>query len=148
MVIPIVKSLFIRDLDRLHYQISNFKDEENIWRVDIGISNSAGNLALHIIGNLNAFIGAALGDSGYVRNRQAEFATRNVPTNIILNEIVNTKEMIVSVLDAMDETQLEETYPIRVFKDAMTTKFFLIHLTTHLSYHLGQVNYYRRLFDN
>ena len=147
MIIPTVKSMFVRDLDRLHFQISNFKKEENIWRTDDGVSNSAGNLALHIIGNLNTFIGAYLGRTGYVRDRSAEFSLKNIPVEMLLKDIKNTKEMVIEVLDSLDESDLELTYPIVVFKESMTTKFFLIHLTTHLAYHLGQLNYYRRLFD-
>jgi len=147
MVIPILKSMFVRDLDRLHFQISNFNTEPNIWRVDKGVTNSAGNLALHIVGNLNAFIGAELGNTGYIRDRRAEFSSKNVPVDTLLKDIFNTKEMIIQVLDSMDESELELKYPIVVFKKPMTTKYFLIHLTTHLAYHLGQVNYYRRLFD-
>lgn len=147
-MLPIVKSMFVRDLDRLHFQMANFKTESNIWRVDEGVTNSAGNLALHIVGNLNAFIGAELGRSGYVRDRQAEFSSKNISIDTILKDISETKRMVIHVLDSMDESQLDETYPVVVFKEPMTTKYFLIHLTTHLAYHLGQVNYYRRLFDN
>lgn len=147
MVNAIVKSMFVRDLDRLRFQISNFNEEANIWRVDNGVTNSAGNLALHIIGNLNAFIGAELGNTGYVRDRHAEFSSKNVPVSTILKDIIDTKEMIIQVLETLDDSKLELIYPIEVFKEPMTTKYFLIHLTTHLAYHLGQVNYYRRLFD-
>ncbi len=140
--------MFVRDLDRLHFQIDNFKEESNIWRVDEGVTNSAGNLALHIIGNLNAFIGAELGHTGYVRDRHAEFSLKNVQIETILKDITETKQMIIQVLDSLEESQLDLIYPKVVFKEPMTTKYFLIHLTTHLAYHLGQVNYYRRLFEN
>ena len=148
MILPVIKSMFVRDLDRLHYQISSYKDEKNIWRVDRGITNSSGNLALHILGNTKTFIGGALGNTGYVRDRHAEFNTKNVPVESILADILATKEMVINVLDSLDESELELIYPIVVFKEPMTTKYFLIHLTTHLAYHLGQINYYRRLFDN
>lgn len=139
--------MFVRDLDRLHFQISNFTSDINLWRVDPGITNSAGNLALHIVGNLNAFVGAELGGTGYIRDRHAEFSSKNVPIEHLLSEIVKTKNMVIQVLDSLTESQLDDTYPKIVFKESMSTKYFLIHLTTHLAYHLGQVNYYRRLFD-
>ncbi len=147
MLIPVLKSMFERDLNRLYFQISNFDHEANIWRVDDGVSNSAGNLTLHIIGNLNTFIGAELGGTDYVRDRQYEFGAKDVPTESLLSEISNVKQLTMRVLDTLEESQLDEIYPRVVFKEPMTTKFFLIHLTTHLAYHLGQVNYYRRLFD-
>lgn len=147
MILPVLKSMFVRDLDRLHFQISNFTSDINLWRVDPGITNSAGNLALHIVGNLNAFVGAELGGTGYIRDRHAEFSSKNVPIEHLLSEIVKTKNMVIQVLDSLTESQLDDTYPKIVFKESMSTKYFLIHLTTHLAYHLGQVNYYRRLFD-
>jgi uncharacterized damage-inducible protein DinB len=147
MVTQIVKSFFIRDLDRLYHQISLYKDEHTLWQVDGEITNSAGNLALHLVGNLNAFIGAELGNTGYVRDRKAEFGDKDVSKEKILRDIEMVKQMVVTVIDSMTEAQLDEIYPKIVFEEPMSTKYFLIHLSTHLSYHLGQINYHRRLFD-
>ena len=71
--------LFQRDLEKLKTEISSYKDEKKIWVISGEVKNSAGNLCLHLCGNLQHFIGAVLGNSGYVRNRDAEFTRKNVP---------------------------------------------------------------------
>lgn len=139
--------LLLRDLEKLKEEISSFKDEKKMWEVSEEIKNSAGNLALHICGNLQHFIGAVLDNSGYVRKRDEEFSRKNVPSTEIINEIDITAKVVSQTLLKIDEKKLEEIYPINVFGYEMTTGFFLTHLTTHLSYHLGQINYLRRLLD-
>ncbi len=147
MVIKTLKSLFKRDLEKLKTEIGQYNDEDAIWKVDGEITNSAGNLCLHIIGNLNGFIGAELGNSGYVRQRDLEFSTRETPRAELLKMIDETITVMDSSLDKVTPEQLEADYPKVVFADKMTTGWFLIHLATHLNYHLGQINYHRRLFD-
>lgn len=137
--------LFKRDLTKLKSEIKQYEDESNLWIIDKDISNSAGNLCLHILGNLNHFIGATLGKTGYVRQRNAEFHIKDIPVKELskmIDEIIST---IKTVLEKLNEDDLKKIYPINVFGDEMTTEFFLIHLVTHLNYHLGQINYHRRL---
>ena len=66
--------LFKRDLGKLKEEVDSYQNEANLWIVTNDVSNSAGNLCLHLVGNLNHFIGAVLGDSGYVRQRDLEFS--------------------------------------------------------------------------
>ena len=61
----IISQLLQRDLEKLKTEISSFKDEKKIWEISGEVKNSAGNLCLHLCGNLQHFIGAALGNSGY-----------------------------------------------------------------------------------
>ena len=147
MVIDSLKKLFDRDLDKLKNELSNYKDESSLWVVKKNISNSAGNLALHIIGNLNHFIGGVLGENGYVRDRDAEFTNKDVPVNDLLQNIDEVKTTIYNTLEGVSEEELLENFPINVFGYEMTTLFFLIHLHSHLTYHLGQINYHRRLIE-
>jgi uncharacterized damage-inducible protein DinB len=147
MAIDSLKKLFDRDLDRLRNELSNYKDESSLWVVKKHISNSSGNLTLHIIGNLNHFIGGVLGESGYVRDREAEFSNKDIPVNDLLQNIDEVKTTIYNTLEGLSEEELLETYPINVFGYEMTTLFFLIHLHSHLTYHLGQINYHRRLIE-
>lgn len=147
MIITTLNSLFGRDLDKLGQELSQYTNEENIWKVADGISNCAGNLTLHLVGNLNTYFGAILGGTGYVRQRDLEFSTKDVPREELLSQVYATKEMINEVLGKLPEAQLEQDYPIEVFGGPINTAHFLIHLATHLSYHLGQVNYHRRLLD-
>ncbi|AZB11784.1 DUF1572 domain-containing protein [Chryseobacterium sp. G0162] len=142
-----LRSLYNRDLNKLKTEIEAYQKEENLWKVDKNISNSAGNLCLHLIGNLNHFIGTYLGNTGYVRNRELEFSLKDVPRAELIDKIGATATMIDFVVSQLPESEMEKEYPLVVFEDKMTTGYFLIHLLSHLDYHLGQINYHRRLLD-
>ncbi len=139
--------LYHRDLDRLQREIEQYQSEEGLWSTDKNISNSGGTLALHLLGNLNHFIGAVLGNTGYVRNREAEFSDTLVDREKIYNDISVLKQTIKDTLDALSDETLASTYPISIRKEAMSVQQFLFHLYGHLNYHLGQINYHRRLCD-
>jgi uncharacterized damage-inducible protein DinB len=147
MLKQILKTLFRRDLEKLRKEIDSYQDESKIWLVEKEITNSAGNLCLHLIGNLNSFIGAEIGKMDYVRNRELEFSARNIPKGEILQKIDETIIAVENALDSMPDEQFDEDYPIIVFTDKMKTGYFLVHLSTHLAYHLGQINYHRRFLD-
>ncbi|NNF32460.1 MAG: DUF1572 family protein [Saprospiraceae bacterium] len=139
--------LFERDLDKLIKEVSAYQSESNMWITDKEIRNSGGNLAIHLCGNLQHFIGGVLGNTGYIRNRDFEFHGKDVPRDAVLEEIGRTKSTVLDVLHNIEEQVLQEAYPLEVFGFQMTTEFFLIHLSGHLNYHLGQINYHRRLLD-
>lgn len=147
MIIETLKKLFERDLKKLIEEISLYKKEENLWKTAPDISNSGGNLCLHLIGNLNHFICATLGNSGYIRNRELEFSDKDVTQQNIIQSLNQTLEGVIVTLNQVSEDDLTKEYPIVVFNEANSTGFFLIHLATHLNYHLGQINYHRRLLD-
>ena len=150
MLIETLKDLYDLDLKKLRTEIEGYNDEAAMWKISGEIPNSGGNLALHLVGNLKSFIGANLGDSGYVRQRDLEFSQKNTPRVELLQMIDETADVVVATLDKLTSDRLEQEYPIVVFVDRtepMTTLWFLVHLATHLNYHLGQINYHRRLFD-
>lgn len=147
MLQEILKRLFRRDLDKLKTEIAAYNTESNIWIVADGIANSAGNLCLHLVGNLNHFIGTVLGNTDYIRQRDLEFSLKDIPRTVLIQKIEDTIAMIDQVMDKVTDDQLIAEYPITVFAKGDTTAYFLSHLATHLSYHLGQVNYHRRLLD-
>ncbi|MNQ17855.1 hypothetical protein D3C85_308850 [compost metagenome] len=147
MLTETLKSLFNRDLNKLKVEIESYQNENQIWAIDKNISNSAGNLCLHLIGNINNFIGTELGNTGYVRNRPLEFSLKDIPRSEIISKIDETILVVNTTLDSLSETDLKAIYPQIVFEKEMTTEFFLVHLSTHLAYHLGQINYHRRLLD-
>ncbi|WP_132530690.1 DUF1572 family protein [Pedobacter psychrotolerans] len=147
MLIETLKLLFERDLNKLTQEIELYRNESNIWMTSKDISNSAGNLCLHLMGNLNTYIGATIGGTSYIRNRELEFSLKNITGKDLLASIAETKKVVDQSLDKITEAQLNAEYPLLVFKEKTSTMFFLVHLTTHLSYHLGQINYHRRLFD-
>ncbi|WP_317207426.1 DinB family protein [Winogradskyella immobilis] len=139
--------VFNRDLNRLKDEINAYKDEHNLWLLPKGISNTAGNLAIHIVGNLNTYIGAKLGATGYIRQRDLEFSIKNVSREDIINQIDDVMVIIENTLKTLTTEDLEKEYRRRDSEAYMTTEFFLVHLTTHLNYHLGQINYHRRLLE-
>lgn len=141
-------SFFERDLNRLIVEIESYKNEENIWRVEKHISNSAGNLVLHLIGNLNTFIGKEIGHTNYVRNRELEFSQKNVSRSELIENISNTLQIVKNSLLTLTDEDLKNDYPILKFAEITSTEYLLVHLTTHLTYHLGQINYHRRLIED
>lgn len=147
MLIDVLKTLFNRDLNRLKNEISSYKTEENLWKVEGSIANSGGNLCLHLMGNLNTYIGKEIGKTGYIRNRELEFSLKDVDRQELLNSIENTMKVVETSLDMLDESALTDEYPILVFDKKTSTEYLLVHLATHLTYHLGQINYHRRIVD-
>ncbi len=147
MITESLQSLFIRDLTKLKTEIEAYQNEETIWKTDKNISNSAGNLALHLVGNLSHFVGAVLGNSGYIRNRELEFSLKNVPRTELIQQIEKATETVTLTLQNVSAEDLQKEFPGEPLGYKMTTGYFLIHLFGHLGYHLGQINYHRRMLD-
>ena len=147
MLIETLIKLFKRDLNKLKVEIESYSDEKNLWLTDKDIVNSAGTLCLHLVGNLNAYIGAELGHSGYIRQRDLEFSLRDVPRSQLIRQVDETIVIVENTLNRLTGEDLDKEYAMQVFNEAMTTEYFLVHLSTHLTYHLGQINYHRRLLD-
>lgn len=145
MLLDILIEIFERDLTALKNEILSYETEAEMWQICGEIKNSGGNLALHLTGNLRHFIGAVLGDSGYIRDRDAEFSLKDIPRENIIAAIDETAAVLRSTIPKLTEQDLEKIYPIEVFGRPMSTGFFLVHLATHLGYHRGQINYHRRL---
>jgi len=146
-ILESLSELFKRDLDRLLQEVKAYKNEENLWLLEGEIANTGGNLTLHLCGNLRHFVGAILGGSSYIRQRDDEFNLKNIKRSELINQIKETKKSVLETLAELPESKLDEVYPVNVFGKEMTTIFFLIHLESHLNYHLGQLNYHRRLLD-
>jgi len=140
-----ILAIIDRDLKKLEDEIKLYPTEESLWKISGTTKNPGGNLCLHLCGNLQHYIGAVLGGSDYVRNRDHEFAARNIPRELLILEINKAKTAVRAALEKLDPIVLDKEYPERVFNYSMTTSYFLIHLASHLGYHLGQVNYLRRL---
>lgn len=139
-----LKTLFVRDLNRLSKEIEVF-DNDNLWVLNERIPNTAGNLAIHICGNLQHFVGHIIGGTDYVRNRPYEFSAKGIAKETIQEEIRTSIEIIEQTLDHLTHDQLAAQYRPEVLGYPMTATHFLIHLYGHLNYHLGQINYARRI---
>lgn len=137
--------VLVRELEALERELSLFGDEELIWTVAPGLSNSAGTLALHVCGNLQHYVGAVLGTTGYIRNRELEFSKRGVSRQALASEIRQTIRVVHETLSGFAPDRLSLEYPEDVAGARVATGLTLLHLSAHLAHHLGQVGYLRRL---
>ena len=148
MIIETLKTIFRRDLVKLKVEIELYQDETKIWYVEKSIANSAGNLCLHLIGNLNAFIGVGFAKTDYVRDRPLEFSLKYMAKAELIQKIEETIIVVEKGLSNVTENQLTDDFPFVIWDKPTETEYTLVHLLTHLSYHLGQINYHRRLLDS
>ncbi|HME89836.1 MAG TPA: DinB family protein [Myxococcaceae bacterium] len=137
--------VMVRDINAVRRELAAYPDEASVWALPPGIANSAGSLALHIAGNLQHFIGAVLGGSGYKRDRAAEFAKRNVPRSALIVELEAAIVAIGLGMSQVSDARLAEEFPEAIAGHRIVTGEWLIHLVSHLAYHLGQIDYHRRL---
>lgn len=142
-----INLLFQRDLDRLQKEVEAYVREEDIWVIIPGTSNSGGNLTLHLLGNLQAFVGLDLGNIPYTRDREREFGARDIPREELLDEIDLVKGIMDRSLTRLNPQELEKISPHHFFGYEMSQSYFLIHLYGHFNYHLGQINYHRRMIN-
>lgn len=140
-------TVFDRDLTQLKKEIESYTHEASIWKLCGEIKNPGGNLCLHLCGNLQHFIGHVLGGTDYKRNRDQEFSARNVPRTQLLAETEKTRAVVQNTLSKLDYSLLSQPFPAELPMGKVSTTFFLIHLAAHFNYHLGQVNYHRRLIE-
>lgn len=138
-------TLFLRDLDVLAREIALYPDDSSPWGLPAGLPNSGGTLALHLAGNLRHFVGAVLGGSGYVRDRDAEFALRDLPRTEILALVAAARNEVAATFERLDPALLDATYPLELAGRRLSTRLFLLQLLAHLDFHIGQVDYHRRV---
>jgi len=139
--------LYERDLQKVVDEIRLYKTDEDLWKIENEIPNSAGNLALHIIGNINHYLGANLGNTGYKRERDSEFSDKNISRDEIVGKLENTISVLKNTLTNLPEERFEEDYPEELNGGKRKTLGVVIHMLSHLNYHLGQINYHRRLLS-
>ena len=147
MTIQALKALYIRDLARLKREINLYENDETLWRVERSIKNSGGNLCLHLIGNLKTYIGNGLADLDYARQRDVEFSGKGIDRMELFQQIDETIEAVKRGLDHLSEEQWNDDFPVVVWEKPTSMAFTLFHLYGHLNYHLGQINYHRRLLE-
>ena len=138
--------LYRRDILKLKEEIENLKDEGSLWRKADGVNNPAGSLALHITGGLNWLVGTLLANTGYVRERDKEFSARDVPKEQLISGLDDLAAMVYRVLSGLSEEEFESDYPLD-FLGNKSVHFYMVNFYGHLNYHLGQVNYLRRILE-
>ncbi|HLK17881.1 MAG TPA: DinB family protein [Bryobacteraceae bacterium] len=136
--------LYRRDLARLMQQVDAFPGDESLWRKLPGITNPAGNLVLHLEGNLREYIGRQLGGLPYERVRPLEFSSTGLPKENLTARLSELRNTIPSVIERLSQDELEKPYPEQVLEIPLTTQEFLIHIYGHLNWHLGELDYLRR----
>lgn len=144
-LIGTLSALVLRELRALRRELELYPSDEALWALPPGIANAGGTLAIHVLGNLRHYIGARLGGTGYVRDRAAEFRVRGVPRSAILAELARAEEDVRSVLAGFAPARLAQPYPDVVGGFALETGDFLAQVAVHLAYHVGQLDYHRRL---
>jgi hypothetical protein len=147
MLNSVLASFYERDIRRLIEEVNSFEDEKDLWRTQGSVRNSCGNLVLHVIGGLNHLIGATLAQTEYVRDRDQEFIRKGVERKDLVAQLEELIRMINGTVNALTPEQLEADYPIFFDKPNTSTNYVLVQLLIHLNYHLGQVNYLRRILD-
>jgi hypothetical protein len=145
MLVPAIAAILDRDLRALGREIEAYPDERDLWTEVPGLPNPAGTLILHLTGNLQHFVGAALGRTGYVRDRPAEFARRAVPRAELLREVEAARAAVKAGLCGAAAPDVRAEFPEQVGGVRVGTGEYLIHLAAHFAYHLGQVDYHRRV---
>lgn len=141
------KSLFDRDLNRLKKEVEQFESDADLWQLVPGVSNSAGNLILHLCGNMRHFLGHVIGNSGYERKRDEEFSTKDLSRDELSKLIDATIAEVTAAFDQLNDNGLYREFPLTPFPEPVSTAFMLMHLNGHLNYHLGQINYLRRILQ-
>ncbi len=145
MFVEDLRRVIHRDASSLRDELMGYENDGQIWQVLPGTKNAAGTLVLHLTGNLQHFFGAVLGKTGYVRNRDAEFSRRDVPRAELLAEVDRAVAAAQTGLAALQESDLERPYPGQLAGETWPTGLLLFHMATHLAYHLGQIDYHRRV---
>ena len=143
-MIEAIRAVIIRELESFVREIELFPSDQSLWETIPGVSNSGGTLALHVAGNLQHFVGAVLGNTGYVRNRDAEFARRGATRSEVTAELIRARQVVSSVLGQVPDDSLNRTYPEPKANRQISTGLMFAHLVTHLAFHLGQAGYLRR----
>lgn len=137
--------LYTSKIENLKKEISLYPSDEAVWETAPGIINSGGTLCLHLIGNIKHFIGAVLGSSGYIRDRDKEFSERNVLRQKLIQELDEAILIINQTFHDKDDAYFMQEYPTQKFLQNKDINFALVFFLTHFDYHLGQVNYLRRI---
>jgi len=144
-MIGYLHTLLLRDLGAFTKEIEAFPDDAGLWATAPGVTNAAGNLALHVAGNLQHFVGALLGGTGYVRDREREFSRRSGSRAEVVQELRRALQTVETVLPGLTAADLERDFPLALDGQHLPVNVFLLRLGFHLAYHLGQANYLRRM---
>ncbi|MEO5798319.1 MAG: DUF664 domain-containing protein [Gemmatimonadales bacterium] len=143
-MIDAVRRCMFRELDSFAAELDGYPDEASVWADLPGFANSTGTLTLHVCGGLRHFIGAGMGGSSYVRDRDFEFSKRGVSRAELHLLLAVTRDEVARAFELFDEAKVGEPFPLEMGGHRLPTDRMLIHLAAHLGYHLGQADGHRR----
>lgn len=147
MIIETLSTSFKDDLLKLRTEIESYRNEKKIWVIEKSIANSGGNLCLHLVGNLNTYIGVGLAKSGYIRHRDLEFSLKDIPRAELIQKVDDTMLIVEKGIGQLNTENLTGDFPMVIWDKPTGMTYTLVKLLSHLNYHLGQINYHRRLLD-
>lgn len=147
MLNNLLATFYERDLRKMIEEVNAFKNEEDLWKIQGTVKNSCGNLVSHIIGGLNHHIGATLGHTGYVRNRDLEFSVKGTPRKELVAQLESLIAMIRKTLEALTPEEMAAEFPLPFDGAENSNTYVLTRLLVHTNYHLGQLNYLRRILE-
>lgn len=138
-------NIYGRELDHLAKEVAAYESDADLWSTIGAQKNAPGTLAIHTVGALNTFIGAGLGGTGYVRDRDAEFNERDLPRAEVIRRIHACRDTIVPILAGLDDAVMGQPHPGAVPERlrGITTHAFLTHLVWHVGWHQGHIYYHR-----
>ncbi|TVR64648.1 MAG: DinB family protein [Gemmatimonadales bacterium] len=139
-----LKRLLTRDLEMVARQVAAYPNDRLLWVELPGRPNPGGTLAVHVAGNLEHYVGAVLGRTGYVRDRERELAVRGLTRGEVGDEVAGALDTVARVLGSLEAGDLDRPYPELQRGRRLRTGDFLLHLAMHLAYHLGQLDSHRR----
>ena len=145
MLLQNLKALYLREISTLGRELDLYPDDASVWKELPGLPNPAGTLFLHLAGSLQHFFGATFGHTGYVRDRAAEFSRRGVPRSEIRQELSGARQGVLAGFANLTENHLGQLFPVRYADGEFSTRLTLLQFLTHLAYHLGQIDYHRRV---
>jgi hypothetical protein len=145
MITTVLIDLYNREIDRLKNEIVSFESDDLLWKSSETAIPPPGNLCLFVTGSLQHYIGNMIGDSGYIRNKEAEMKARNLSRERLMEEVENMRQTVVDALEQVSKSELLKVFPTNEFEEAVTTEFYLMHLLRTLSFYSGQISVLRAL---
>lgn len=139
------KMLYLREIATLERELDLYPDDASVWTELPGLPNPAGNLVLHLAGSLQHFFGATLGKTGYQRNREAEFTKHHVSRSDLKQELSNARQGVIAAFENLTKNRLTDVFPVQFADAPFSIRLTLLQFLGHLAYHLGQVDYHRRV---
>src|ERR1041385_4791730 len=133
-------------LPKIEIALERLTDDQIRWRPNEN-SNSIGNLVLHLCGNARQWIVCGVGGAADSRDRDAEFAQRDlVPRSELRSLLSRTLEDVDETLRGYDANRLLDRRTIQ--GSDVSTLEAILHVVEHFSMHTGQILMLTKMLTN